>query len=131
MMTDPLADALTRVRNALRIRREQVDVPLSRLKKGMAEVLLREGFIRDILVIDTKPRGTLRIGLKYGPNGEDVISHIQRTSKPGRRVYLALEALKPVRRGAGISIVSTSKGVLSDRECRNLRVGGEVLATVW
>lgn len=131
MMTDPLADALTRIRNALRIRREAVDVPFSALKRSLAEVLRREGFIHDFEVIETKPRATLRVSLKYGPNGENVISYLQRVSKPGRRVYRDTAALKPVRRGAGIAVVSTSRGVLSDRECRKLRVGGEVLATVW
>jgi small subunit ribosomal protein S8 len=131
MMTDPIADELTRMRNALRIRRTSVDIPHSKIKQGVAEALLREGFIRDFQVIDTKPRPTLRIGLKYGPNGEEVISYIQRTSKPGCRVYRDTAALKPVRRGIGITVVSTSKGILSDRECRKLKVGGEVLATVW
>ena len=131
MMTDPIADMLTRIRNSLAIRREQVDIPHSRMKEGVAELLEREGFIRGLQVIDTKPRRTLRVLLKYGPDGEDIIVRIQRTSRPGRRIYAGVEDLNPVRRGQGISIVSTSRGILSDRECRAQNVGGEVLATVW
>ena len=131
MMTDPIADQLTRIRNALAIRREAVDVPFSRAKQGVAEVLKREGYIKGHQRIDTKPAATLRIELKYGPEGEDIINSIQRTSRPGRRTYAGVDELKPVKRGQGIAIVSTSKGILSDRECRRERIGGEVLATVW
>ena len=131
MMTDPVADALTRIRNALNIKREHVDMPSSNLKVSIMEVLKREGFIGGLTVIDTKPRATLRVDLKYGPSGEDVISVINRTSKPGRRLYRGVAELAPVRSGLGISVVSTPKGVLSDRECRRDKVGGEVLATVW
>ncbi|MHC4597677.1 MAG: 30S ribosomal protein S8 [Planctomycetota bacterium] len=131
MMTDPIADQLTRIRNALAIRRDVVDVPFSRAKAGVAEVLKREGYILGFLRIDTKPAATLRIQLKYGPEGEDIINSIQRTSRPGRRVYSGVHELKPVKRGQGIAIVSTSKGMLSDRECRRQQVGGEVLATIW
>jgi len=131
MMTDPIADLLTRIRNALRIRRESVDIPHSQLKVGVAEVLQREGFILSFRVIDTVPAGTLRIELRYGPDGEDIIRSIQRTSRPGCRVYAGVEEMKPVKWGQGISIVSTSKGILSDRECRRDHVGGEVLATIW
>jgi small subunit ribosomal protein S8 len=131
MMTDPIADMLTRIRNALRIRRETVDMPSSRLKEGVAQVLQREGFIRGFRTIDTKPARTLRVELKYGPDGEEIIRNIQRTSKPGCRVYTGVDDLKPIKRGQGIAIVSTSRGVLSDRECQRDHVGGEVLATVW
>ncbi|MHC5037455.1 MAG: 30S ribosomal protein S8 [Planctomycetota bacterium] len=131
MMTDPIADQLTRIRNALAIRREFVDVPHSSMKQGLADVLVREGFILGHKVIDTKPRATLRILLKYGPDGEDVITQLQRTSKPGKRFYTGVSDLKPVQQGQGIAIISTSKGILSDRECLRERIGGEVLATVW
>ncbi|MHC4778544.1 MAG: 30S ribosomal protein S8 [Planctomycetota bacterium] len=131
MMTDPIADQLTRIRNALAIHREAVEMPYSRMKLGVAEVLEREGFIKGFQKIETKPAETLRIRLKYGPDGEDIINSIQRTSKPGCRVYTGVEGLRPVKRGQGISIVSTSSGILSDRECRKKHVGGEVLATVW
>lgn len=131
MMTDPVADALTRIRNALNIKREHVEMPSSSLKVSIMAVLKREGFIEGFTVIDTKPRATLRVDLKYGPSGEDVISVINRTSKPGRRLYKAVAELAPVRSGLGICVVSTPKGVLSDRECRKEKVGGEVLATVW
>ena len=131
MMTDPIADQLTWIRNALAIQRVEVDVPYSRMKHGVAQALEREGFILGFLKIDTKPAATLRIKLKYGPDGEKIINSIQRTSKPGRRVYTGVDGLKPVMRGQGIAIVSTSKGILSDRECRKQNVGGEILATVW
>lgn len=131
MMTDPIADLLTRIRNAVRMERPQVDVPTSVLKRGMADVLKREGYIWDWEEIPGEPRGTLRIYLKYGPNGEQVIRHIRRVSKPGRRVYGRVADLKPVLNGLGIMILSTSRGIMSDREARQRNVGGEILCEIW
>jgi len=130
-MTDPVADFLTRVRNAVRVRRDVVGAPLSKLRIGIAETLKREGFVRDFEVSTEGPQGTIRVFLKYGPDGEDVINQIRRVSRPGRRVYRGVEALPEVLGGTGIRIVSTSQGVLSDRECRREKVGGEVLCEVW
>ena len=131
VMTDPLADMLTRMRNALRIERASVDMPSSKLKVGVAEVLLREGYISAYEVLETQPALTLRIQLKYGPSGEQILRRIQRESRPGRRLYQAVKEVQPVLGGQGIGILSTSKGVLSDRECRQRNIGGELLCTVW
>ena len=148
MMTDPLADMLTRIRNANRIERPAVDIPATRLKMNVAQVLKDEGFILDYAVgkiVDTadghhdfhaetdmsQPKLVLRVFLKYGPEGERVIRHIARTSKPGCRKYIRTAQLRPVLDGLGISIVSTSKGVMSDRRARAQRLGGELLCTVW
>lgn len=131
MMTDPIADMLTRIRNAVRVERPYVDVPRSNLKKGLADVLKREGFIWDYKDVEAEPAGALRIELKYGPNGEHVIRNIRRVSKPGRRVYARSVDLRPVLNGMGIAVVSTSRGVVSDREARQKKLGGEVLCEVW
>jgi len=131
MMTDPIADMLTRIRNAVRIERPDVDMPSSKSKIGIAEVLRREGYIWDFDVVEQSPQNVLRIHLKYGPNGEQVIQRIKRESKPGRRVYAGVRELPDVLQGLGISILSTNKGVLSNREARKQGVGGEVLCTVW
>ncbi|MCL6502519.1 MAG: 30S ribosomal protein S8 [Pirellulales bacterium] len=131
MMTDPIADMLTRIRNAVRVERPSVEVPASKVKRGLAEVLKREGYIWDWEIIDVRPCPQLRLHLKYGPNGERVIRHIRRVSKPGRRVYAGADSLRPVLNGLGISILSTSHGVVSDREARQQRVGGEVLCELW
>ncbi|NMC22020.1 MAG: 30S ribosomal protein S8 [Thermogutta sp.] len=131
MMTDPIADMLTRIRNAIRVERAEVLVPSSRLKRALADVLKREGYIWDWEEIAGSPRGMLQIHLKYGPNGEQVIRHIRRISKPGRRVYRKAGELKPVLNGLGISVVSTSRGVVSDREARQRNVGGEILCEIW
>ncbi len=130
MISDPISDMITRIRNAVRIERPFVDMPMSRLRKGVAEVLKREGYIWDYSEVESPPSNTLRIELKYGPNGEKVIQTVKRISKPGRRVYLKCAELKPVLNGLGISIVSTSKGVISDREARQQKLGGEVLCEV-
>ncbi len=130
MTNDPISDMLTRIRNAVRIERRFVDIPLSRLRKGVADVLKREGYIWDYSEVDETPAKILRIELKYGPNGEKIIQTVRRVSKPGRRVYAKCNELKPVLNGLGISIVSTSKGVFSDREARQHKLGGEVLAEV-
>lgn len=131
MMTDPMADMLTRIRNAVRIERLNVDMPFSRLKGGVAEVLKREGYIWDWRKVKGAPFSHLQIDLKYGNNGERVIRHIRRVSKPGRRVYSRAANLKPILNGLGISIISTSRGVISDREARQRKLGGEVLCEVW
>lgn len=131
MMTDPIADMLTRIRNAVRVEHANVEVPLSKVKRGMAEVLKREGYIWDWEELPTAPSKHLRLHLKYGPNGERVIRHIKRVSKPGRRVYSGSGDLRPVLNGLGICIISTSSGVISDREARQRRLGGEVLCELW
>lgn len=131
MMTDPIADMLTRIRNGVRVEKPHVDMPVSKVKRGLAEVLKREGYVWDWEEVADEPVSLLRIHLKYGPNGERVIRKIQRVSKPGRRVYSGAAALKPVLGGLGISIVSTSRGVISDREARQRKLGGEVLCEVW
>ena len=133
MMTDPIADMLTRIRNAVRIERPLVQMPHSKVKRGVAEVLKREGYIWDWHEQDAEdaPGKELSIDLKYGPNGERVIRHIKRVSKPGRRVYSRANALKPILNGLGISIISTSRGVVSDREARQKNLGGEVLCELW
>jgi small subunit ribosomal protein S8 len=131
MMTDPISDMLTRIRNAIRIERPYVDIPTSRTKVGIAEALHREGYIWDFEIIEQAPRNVLRVNLKYGPNGEKVIQVIQRTSKPGRRRYAGVTGMPTVLQGMGISILSTNKGILSNREARKQNVGGEVLCTIW
>jgi small subunit ribosomal protein S8 len=131
MMTDPIADMLTRIRNAVRVERPHVIMPLSKVKQGLAEVLKREGYIWSWEQIAGEPVAKLKIDLKYGPNGERVIRHIRRVSKPGRRVYRHAGGLRPVLNGLGISIISTSRGVISDREARQRNLGGEVLCELW
>ncbi len=131
MMTDPVADMLTRIRNANAIGREQVSMPASRLRVSIAEVLKEEGFVGKYTVEEAKPASVLTLDLKYGIDGERVIRGIDRVSRPGCRVYRKVDDLKPVLRGQGIHVVSTPKGVLSDRKARELRVGGEVLARVF
>ncbi len=131
MMTDPLADMMTRIRNAIRVEKPHIELPLSKVKVGVAEVLKREGYIWDWSQIDEKPAQLLRLELKYGPNGERVIRHIKRVSKPGRRIYSRARDLRPILQGLGITVLSTSRGVLSDREARQRNLGGEVLCEVW
>ena len=131
MMTDPIADMLTRIRNAVRVERSTVELPLSKVKRGLAEVLKREGYIWDWEEVPGEPTSQIRIHLKYGPNGERVIRHVRRVSTPGRRIYRGATKLKPVLHGLGISIISTSRGVISDREARQRKLGGEVLCEIW
>jgi small subunit ribosomal protein S8 len=131
MMTDPIADMLTRIRNAVRIERPVVEVPTSKVKRGLAEVLKREGFIWDFHEVAEGSAPQLRLELKYGPNGERVIRHLKRISKPGRRVYSRSDKLRPILNGLGISILSTSSGVVSDREAREKKLGGEILCECW
>ena len=131
MMTDPIADMLTRIRNAVRVERPHVEMPLSKVKRGLAEVLKREGYIWDWSEVEAEPSAKLRLELKYGPNGECLIRSIRRISKPGLRVYKGATDLRPVLNGLGISIISTSRGVISDREARQRKLGGEVLCELW
>ena len=129
-LSDPIADLLTRIRNSLRARHETVNVRASGVCEGLCRVLKEEGYITDYRRIEDDKQGLLRIYLKYGPTGEDVISEIKRVSRSGRRVYSGVDDLPRPMGGLGISIVSTSRGVLSDRRCREEKVGGEVLCTV-
>ena len=152
MMTDPIADMLTRIRNANNIERPLVEMPATKLKVALAQVLLEEGFIlgfqtgkyvetategggkqKEFQKVESlgEPHVVLQVYLKYGPDGEKVIRHIERYSKPGRRVYQGYKEVKRVLDGLGIAILSTSKGVMSDRQARQQKVGGEVLCTVW
>jgi small subunit ribosomal protein S8 len=131
MMTDPIADMLTRIRNAIQIERPFVDIPYSKVKAGIAEVLQREGYIWDFAVQEGEPHRTLRINLKYSPTGERVIQRLTRVSKPGLRVYSESRKLPDVLQGMGICILSTNQGVLSSREARAKHVGGEILCEVW
>lgn len=131
MMTDPVADLFTRIRNASAIGRKSVDVPASKLKVHIVQVLKEEGFIGGYEVLPGEPRSNLRIRLRYGPDGERVIRSIQRVSKPGRRIYRNASQIKPALRGMGVFVMSTPKGVLSDRKAREARVGGEILCEVY
>ena len=130
-ITDPIADMLTRIRNANSAKHETVDVPVSNMKKAIAEILLEEGYIKSYEIIDDGKQGMIHITLKYGANKEQVISGLQRVSKPGLRVYAGCEELPRVLKGLGIAIVSTSKGIMTDKKARAEKIGGEVLAFVW
>lgn len=131
VMTDPIADYLTRIRNANMAKHDSVESPASNIKKSISEILKREGFIRDYEVADDNKQGVIKVFLKYGPNGERVISGLKRISKPGLRNYVGAEDLPKVLNGLGIAIVSTSAGVITDKEARQKNVGGEVIAYVW
>nr|WP_315853380.1 30S ribosomal protein S8 [Bremerella alba] len=131
MMTDPIADMLTRIRNAVRVEHPHVEMPTSKVKRGLADVLKREGYIWDWVETEDLPVKQIRLELKYGPSGERVIQHIKRVSKPGRRIYSKSTDLRPILNGMGITVISTSSGVVSDREARQKKVGGEVLCEVW
>jgi small subunit ribosomal protein S8 len=130
MWSDPIADMLTRIRNAVRVRNREVKVPASNVKVGIAEVLKQEGYIVGYDRIEDTRQGILRIQLKYGPLGDPVITVLKRASRPGRRLYRGTGKLPTVLNGLGIAIVSTSRGVLSDRQCREMKIGGELLCTV-
>ncbi len=130
-VTDPVADMLTRIRNALVVKKEIVDVPASNMKKSIAQILLNEGFIKGCELIENDVQGTLRLTLKYGPKGENVITGLKKISKPGLRVYARKDQIPKVLGGLGIAIISTSKGVITDAEARKNSVGGEVLAYIW
>ncbi len=129
-LNDPIADMLTRTRNAIRARHERAVAARSKVCEGIARVLKEEGFVNDYDVIDDGKQGLIRLELKYGPHGEDVIRRIDRVSKPGRRIYRGVDGLPRPLEGLGIGIVSTSSGIVSDRQAREKRVGGEVLCVV-
>ncbi len=130
-MTDPIADMLTRIRNASHARHDSVDIPSSRLKKELARVLKEEGYIRDVRILQDGPFETIRVYLKYGPQKRESIRGIRRISKPGRRVYATKDQVPKVLGGLGIAVLSTSRGVMTDRQARKERVGGEVICYVW
>jgi len=131
VMTDPIADMLTRIRNANMARHEIVEIPSSKMKKAIAMTLLKEGFVKAVEEIDDGKGGILKITLKYGPNKERVISGLKRISKPGLRVYARHDELPRVLGGLGIAIISTSKGIMTDKEARKEGLGGEVICYVW
>ena len=130
-ITDTIADMLTRIRNANSAKHDSVDVPASNMKKAIAQILLDEGYIKSYQVVEENKQGIIRIILKYGPNKAQVLTGLRRVSKPGLRIYANCEDMPKVMKGIGIAIVSTSKGLLTDRKARNENVGGEVLAFVW
>jgi len=130
-ITDPIADMLTRIRNANSAKHETVDVPASNMKKAIAEILNEEGYIKGYQIIEDGKQGVIRIALKYGPAKERVISGLKRVSKPGLRIYAGAEELPRVLKGLGIAIISTSKGVMTDKAARKENIGGEVLAFIW
>jgi small subunit ribosomal protein S8 len=131
MRSDPIADLLTRIRNASRAEHEKVDIPSSKLKIRVAELLKDEGFIKNYRVLEDTKQGTLRVYLKYGAGNEKMISGLVRVSTPGRRIYVAHDKVPSILGGMGVAIVSTSRGVLSDRDARKQKIGGEVMAYVW
>ena len=130
-ITDTIADMLTRIRNASSAKHDSVDIPASKVKKAIAQILLDEGYIQSFTVIEDGKQGVIHITLKYGQNKSQIISGIRRVSKPGLRIYTNVEDMPKVMKGLGIAIVSTSKGVMTDRQARKENVGGEVLAFVW
>ena len=130
-ITDPIADMLTRIRNANNARHTTVDIPASNMKKALAKILLDEGYVKNVEVIDDNIQGVIRITLKYGENKQKVLTGLKRVSKPGLRSYASKEELPKVLKGLGIAIISTSKGVMTDKEARRQNVGGEVLAFIW
>lgn len=131
VMSDPIADMLTRIRNANVVRHETVEIPASKMKKEIAEILKKEGFIRDAEYVEDNKQGIIRLFLKYGPNNERVISGLKRISKPGLRVYTKSQEIPRVLGGLGIAIISTSKGVMTDKDARQAKSGGEVICYVW
>jgi small subunit ribosomal protein S8 len=131
VMSDPIADMLTRIRNANTVRHETVEIPASKMKREIAEILKREGFVRDAEYVEDNKQGIIRLFLKYGANNERVITGLKRISKPGLRVYAKSTELPRVLGGLGIAIISTSKGVMTDKEARQAKSGGEVVAYVW
>lgn len=131
MMTDSISDMLTRVRNSIITKADKVDIPASRLKIEIAKILKEEGFIKSYKIIKDKKQGIVRINLKYTSEGNPVITNLQRISKPGRRVYVGKDEIPHVMGGLGVAILTTSQGVMTDKECRQKGVGGEVLCYVW
>ena len=130
-MTDPIADMLTRIRNANTVGHKEVEIPASKMKKAIAQILLDEGFIANYEIVSDNAQGTIKVELKYGPNREKTIYGIKKISKPGLRVYAKADRVPKVLGGLGIAILSTSKGVITDKEARKLGVGGEVICYVW
>ena len=130
-ITDPIADMLTRIRNANTAKHETVDVPASNMKKAIAKILLDEGYVKNVEYIDDSTQGIIRITLKYAENKQKVLTGLKRVSKPGLRIYASKEELPQVLKGLGIAIISTSKGIMTDKEARRQNVGGEVLAFIW
>jgi small subunit ribosomal protein S8 len=131
MMSDPIADLLTRIRNASRAEHEKVDIPASKLKVKVTELLKEEGFVKNYRLIEDNKQGVLRVYLKYGAGNEKMISGLMRVSRPGRRVYVTKDKIPSILGGMGVAILSTSRGVMTDREGRKQQLGGEVLAYVW
>ncbi|PAY26252.1 30S ribosomal protein S8 [Ligilactobacillus salivarius] len=131
VMTDPIADFLTRIRNANMAKHESLEVPASKIKRDIAEILKNEGFVRDVEYIDDDKQGIIRVFLKYGKGNERVISGIRRISKPGLRSYVKADTVPKVLNGLGIAILSTSEGVITDKEARAKKIGGEVIAYIW
>ena len=130
-ISDTIADMLTRIRNATSAKHDTVDVPASNMKKSIAQILMDEGYIKNFTVIDDGKQGVIRITLKYGENKGPAIQGLRRVSKPGLRIYTNVEDMPKVLRGLGVAIISTSKGVMTDRQARKEKVGGEVLAFIW
>ncbi len=130
-ITDPIADMLTRIRNANNSRHATVDIPASNMKKAIAKILLDEGYVKNVEYIDDNTQGVIRVTLKYAENKQKVLTGLKRVSKPGLRIYASKEELPQVLKGLGIAIISTSKGIMTDKEARRQNVGGEVLAFIW
>jgi small subunit ribosomal protein S8 len=131
MTTDPIADMLTRIRNAIRIVEPSVDMPGSKFKKAIADILVREGYLKSAAMVEVDGKPVLRIGLKYGPRRTPIIKSIQRVSTPGRRNYAKSQAVPVVRGGLGLAVISTSQGLMVDRDARRKNIGGEVICEVW
>lgn len=131
VMTDPIADFLTRIRNANTVYHDKVEIPSSNMKKAMAEIFKTEGFVKDVEFIDDGKQGVIRVYLKYGPNREKVISGVKRISKPGLRVYAKRDEIPRVLGGLGMALISTSKGIMTDKQARKQGLGGEVVCYVW
>lgn len=129
--TDPIADLITRIRNANRASHEKVDIPASKMKQEVVRIIKEEGFIRNFKVLEDRRQGMIRVFLKYGPNRERIINEVERVSKPGRRVYTTADRIPRVLGGLGVAIISTSHGIMTDRQARRARVGGEVLCYIW
>ena len=130
-ITDPIADMLTRIRNANSAKHDTVDIPASNMKKAIAQILVDEGYIKNYKLIEDGKQGVIRVTLKYGEGMSQVITGLRRVSKPGLRIYSNVEEMPKVMKGLGVAIVSTSKGIMTDREARKQNVGGEVLAFIW
>jgi len=131
MTTDPIADMLTRIRNGLRARQDQVLIPASQMKLELARILKSEGYIQKYSVVEEKPQAKIRINLKYAPDRSPVISDIKRVSTPSRRIYVSRNEIPRIKGGLGIAILTTSRGIITDREARRLKVGGEIICTIW